>query len=198
MIKNFLKRIIIKNIYLEHLYQILSSLFFYRKIKNYPFGKKITKKKEDYLILFNEAKNQKYPEVLLFEKKNFFTIEKEWLDDLAMITQVTIKNSDICYAHGRILYSALCHYIKKLNHSINIIETGTSKGFSSLCMAKALSDLKKIGSIHTIDILPNNKKVFWNSISDFEGKKTRDQLLNKWSDLKDKYIKFYEGFSKKY
>jgi hypothetical protein len=64
-------------------------------------------------------------------------------------------------------------------------------------MAKALSDLKKIGSIHTIDILPINKKVFWNSISDFEGKKTRDQLLNKWSDLKDKYIKFYEGFSKK-
>ena len=61
-------------------------------------------------------------------------------------------------------------------------------------MAKALSDLKKIGLIHTIDILPNNKKVFWNSISDFEGVKTRDQLLNKWSDLKDKYIKFYERF----
>ena len=77
-----------------------------------------------------------------------------------MITQVTIKNSDICYAHGRVLYSALCHYIKKLNHSISIIETGTSKGFSSLCMAKALSDLKKIGSIHTIDILPINKKFF--------------------------------------
>ena len=97
--------------------------------------------------------------------------------------------------HGRVLYSALCHYIKKLNHSISIIEAGTSKGFSSLCMAKALSDLK-IGSIHTIDILPINKKVFWNSISDFEVK-NEDQLLNKWSDLKDKYIKFYEGFSKK-
>ena len=72
MIKNFLKRIIFKNIYLEHFYQILSSLFFYKKIKNYPFGKKIIKKKEDYLTLYHEAKNQKYPEVLLFEKKKFF------------------------------------------------------------------------------------------------------------------------------
>lgn len=195
--KNFLKKIIKKNVYFEHLYQILSTLLRYKKIKNYPFGNKITQKKEDYLSLFNEAKNQSYPEVILFEKKKKITIDKQWLDDLAMITQVTIKNSKICYAHGRVLYSALSNYIQKLNQGINIIETGTSKGFSSLCMAKALSDLNKDGSIYTIDILPKNKEIFWNSISDFDGKKTRYQLLRKWSDLKDKYIKFYEGFSKK-
>tara|TARA_X000000950_G_C13911174_1_gene659031 strand:+ start:3259 stop:4113 length:855 start_codon:yes stop_codon:yes gene_type:complete len=197
MIKIFLKKIIIKNIYLDHLYQILSSFFFYRKIKNYPFGKKVIQEKENYLRLFQEAKKKQYPQVILLEKKKNFTIDKEWLDDLAMITQVTIKNSNICYAHGRVLYSSLSHYIEKLNEPINIIETGTSKGFSSLCMAKALYDLKKNGLIHTIDLLPIDKKIYWNSISDFEGMKTRSQLLNKWNELNNKYIKFYEGFSKK-
>ena len=69
MIKIFLKKIIIKNIYLDHLYQILSSFFFYRKIKNYPFGKKVIQEKENYLRLFQEAKKKQYPQVILLEKK---------------------------------------------------------------------------------------------------------------------------------
>ena len=52
------------------------------------------------------------------------------------------------------------------NNSINIIETGTVRGFSALCMAKALSDAKFEGSIFTIDVLPHDKKMFWNCAAD--------------------------------
>ena len=90
---------------------------------------------------------------------------------MALITQITIKNSDLVYSHGRVIYSCLSNYISTTDGNINILETGTSKGFSSVCMAKALRDQNKIGSIHTIDILPKDKKIYWNNISDFEGKK---------------------------
>ena len=54
---------------------------------------------------------------------------------------------------------------------LNILEVGTSKGFSSLCMAKSLEDSKKNGKIFTIDILAHDKEIYWNCISDYEGKK---------------------------
>ena len=73
-------------------------------------------------------------------------------------------NNKVSYAHGRLLYSCIRKYCK--DHSIkqiNILETGTARGFSSLCMAKALEDHNISGKIITLDILPVNKKIFWNS-----------------------------------
>jgi len=195
--KKIIKKFINKNIYTDHAYQYLSTIFYFYKIKKYPFGKKLNSNRETYLALFKNTKEKNYNEVLSYEKKKDFIINNEWLANLALITQVTIKKSSLCFAHGRVIYTCLSDYIKKINKKVNIIETGTSKGFSSLCMAKALKDQGRIGTIHTIDILPKNKKIFWNSISDFEGKKNRYELLEKWSDLVDKYIFYYEGFSKK-
>ena len=53
---------------------------------------------------------------------------------------------------------------------ITILETGTARGYSSICMSKALNDRKQKGKIFTIDILPNNKKMYWNCIEDHKGK----------------------------
>lgn len=194
--KKIFKRIISNSLYLDHLYQLFSTYFYYRKIKNTPFCAVNNNNEKIYFDLFDDVKNLDYKEVAIYENKSLFKIDKKWLNDLALITQITIKNSNLCYAHGRIIYSCLASYLSNKDEEINIIETGTSKGFSSLCMAKALNDLNKRGKISTIDILPKNKKIFWNSISDIKGKNTRLELLNKWKDLTQKYIDYYEGFSK--
>ena len=81
--------------------------------------------------------------------------------------------------------------------SINIVEIGTAKGFSSLCMAKALDDIKIKGFIKTIDILPHDVSMYWNSIMDYDGKRSRQQLLNDYEYLINKYIKFLHGESEK-
>ena len=64
--------------------------------------------------------------------------------------------------------------MKKCNN-INILETGTARGFSSIIMSRVLIN-KKVskGSIYTLDILPHNVKMYWNCISDpINGKVTR-------------------------
>ena len=50
---------------------------------------------------------------------------------------------------------------KSEKKSVTILETGTARGFSALCMAKALEDSKKKGIILTFDILSHNKKSYW-------------------------------------
>jgi hypothetical protein len=80
-----------------------------------------------------------------YENEKGFFINKLWLDNLALHTQITIKKSELCYAHGRVLYTALSYYLSKQplsfrSQRITIWETGTARGFSSLCMAKALYD----------------------------------------------------------
>ena len=195
--KKIIKKIVIKNIFLDHLYQLFSTFFYYHRIKNHPFGKRPNPNEDIYLKLFEIAKKDDFKEIAEYELNKGFKIDKIWIDDLALITQITIKNSELVYAHGRIIYSCLSNYISKIQDKINILETGTSKGFSSLCMAKALKDQNKNGTIHTIDILPKDKKIYWNNISDLEGKKNRKELLKNWSDIANQFIYYYEGFSKK-
>ena len=114
--------------------------------------------------------------------------------------QIVITNSELCYAHGRILYSTLRQYLSDRDISdrqgLTIIETGTARGFSSVCMAKALSDSDSSGKILTFDLISNEKEMFWNSVDDLEGQQTRLGLLKPWANLVEKFIVFIEGDSR--
>ena len=88
------------------------------------------------------------------------------------------------FFHGRLLYSLLSSYISDLPDKYNdlkILETGTARGFSAICMAKALIDNKYPGFITTIDAIPHNQSIYWNCIDDLDGPRSRAVLLKKWS-----------------
>ena len=78
---------------------------------------------------------------------------------------------------------------------INIIEIGTARGFSALCMAAALQKMEVQGKITTIDPLPHHHKMYWNCIDDIENEKTRAEILSDYLDLTTQYIDFIEGKS---
>ena len=169
---------------------------------DYPLTQHPISNIETYLRLAKEAEKNTFSfhEVDLFEKNMGFSINKNWLNHLGANTQVLIKKSPLNYAHGRVLYSALCKYLShqtKNDKRINIVETGTARGFSSLCMAKALFDSDYEGCICTIDLIPHNTKMYWNSISDHShGPLSRGELLDNWSSLVERYILFAQGSSK--
>ena len=74
------------------------------------------------------------------------------------------------------------------------METGTSRGFSSLCLSKAINDAQIKGKIVTFDIIPHNQKMYWNIYKDNEGMFTREELLLKWKNELDNII-FIEGWT---
>ena len=58
---------------------------------NYPFGKQPHADRSTYLSIWEEAKEKEYLVVDNFEKESGVSIDKEWLNNLALITQVFKK-----------------------------------------------------------------------------------------------------------
>jgi predicted O-methyltransferase YrrM len=159
-----------------------------------PLAKRPLATAQEYMSIAEKARQKEYPIVSTFEHECKFAIDTEWFHQLALHTQVVKKKSEINYQHGRLLYAVLGKYLHEQKPDfMNIIETGTARGFSALCMAKALFDSKTCGKIITFDVLPHLHKMYWNCIDDLEGKKTRAEILNAYKDLMDKYILFHQG-----
>lgn len=180
-------------------------LNFYYQLEDYLFFKKFESFLKPLNINFIEELKIKHKEAFLklesfFENENYqdFKVDKNFFYDLTWQTQTVKKNSILNFNHGFLLQYYLSNYLKKnfkQSNQINILEIGTARGYSSICMSKILNDHKINGKIFTIDILPLNKKIYWNSPSDIDGKKTRSELLQKWSDLVSKYLVFLRGYS---
>jgi hypothetical protein len=167
-----------------------------------PFNIIYPKSSQIYLNLYQNALNLDHSKFFGLIEKDFNFKNEELIkeiNEIAKIGQVCIKKSVLMWLHGYLLYVSLNSYLKKnpgIEH-INILETGTARGFSSLCMAKALKDNNRKGKIHTIDIIRNDIPIYWNCIKDEEGKHTRKDLFKntKYHDLFD-YIKCYTGRTK--
>ena len=180
------------------LFELIFRLPFLKKpFPKNSFGKRPIASKDKYLKLFMKTIKTKNIYLDNIEEKNGFSVNTEWFNELSLVTQTCIKKSDLNFNHGRLLYSYLSKYISEFietKSDLTILETGTARGFSSICMSKAIIDRKTRGKIITIDCLPHNKKMFWNCISDAEGKKTRQELLYKWQ-LELSNIIFIQGWT---
>lgn len=175
---------------------------------DFPFGRAPRADKDAYTQLWEEVKAVPYPEIDDFEKQKGFAVDAKWFHDLALHTQIVIKDSALCYQHGRVLYAALRDYVQDIKagwdkdgkpagqRMVNILETGTARGFSSVCMAKALADDDVCGKIVTLDLLPHNIRMYWNCIDDHDGRKSRQELLEPWRELANSYIVFIENDSR--
>jgi predicted O-methyltransferase YrrM len=183
MIKKFFKKKLID----------LIDFLYLGSYKFYSFGKKFDVNSQYYKNLFLEIKNNNYNEVDKIEDKFGYKLEKNWLDNLAFVTQIVKKSSKINYSHGRLIYSVLRNYFKKnINLNYTILETGTARGFSSICMSKALIDHNVKGKIITVDVIGHDQKIYWNCFKDELGKFTRSELIKEWQDELDNII-FLKG-----
>lgn len=160
------------------------------------FKFKINKDKSLYLDIYKKLYSN-YKENLPTTFNQKFFIDKKFILDLALTTQITLKKSAINIDHGKILYALLSTYLSEnLNQkNITIVEVGTAKGFSAICMAKALNDQNVNGKIFTFDILDHTSKRIWNSYADTSYGISRFELLSKWQDIINEYIIFISGFS---
>ena len=175
--------------------KLLKIPFLQKPLPKFPFGKYPIAYKHEYLNLFHRALDLDDSLVCKFEDSLGFSIDKEWWSELALRTQVVIKKSDLNFFHGRMLYSVLSKYILENNsETVSILETGTARGFSSICMARALIDNNCNGFITTIDCVPHNQQIYWNCISDCDGPSSRANLLKTWKDELNRII-FIQGWS---
>lgn len=151
-----------------------------------------------YIELSNLAKNFNYGNILDNLKKDFnYLYDKDELDYIALNLQICVKKSKPMYIHGYVLSSILNNFLinSTLDH-INIIETGTARGFSSIIMAKILDKFNISGNIYTID----HNNIFNNCLKASQLKRSvsTEECINEWKNLANKYINFILGKTKKH
>ena len=190
MLKN-LYLAIHKNYYILKIKLFLKSIGLGNYFSNKPLGTK-----EEYYKLYEDCVNSPN-RIKNFIKSNFSAEEEKFINDLALQTQITKKSTELNFNHGFLLHYNLSKYLSKIDEKkIYIVETGTARGFSSIIMSRVLSQNKIEHEIHTIDILPHKKKMYWNCISDpVNGKVSREELLSEYKDYV-KNIYFHQGQAK--
>jgi cephalosporin hydroxylase len=161
---------------------------------DYPFGREPRAGEDVYRSIYADARAVDYPEIAALETELGHAVDRDWLDDLALHTQVVVKDSRINYQHGRLLYAVLRRYLEKIptSETVTILETGTARGFSAICMARALADSGRPGTVSSLDVLPHNVPMYWNCIDDRDGPKTRHELLAPWREYEDR-VTFIQG-----
>lgn len=164
----------------------------YRSYDENPFGvDPASVSRERFLDLAARARQRRNEPLLAALRKRFGSLpDAAFVDELALATQVVPKDEELDWSHGFLLYAALTSYLARTGSTrqVTILETGTARGFSAVCMAKALRDAGRAGTILTVDVLHAERPIFWNSIADAEGPKTRLELLGPWSDLVEDHI----------
>ena len=160
-----------------------------------PFGVTPHATEDFYLAEHERAKGVESEVASQIEAETGFAIDASFFHHLAKYTQIVKKKSAINYSHGRVLYSLLRQHIAERGMShLNVIETGTARGFSALCMAKAFEDAGVTGTVISIDLTSHHRQQIWNSIDDHEGPKSRREIVSRWPDLV-KNIIFLQGSS---
>jgi predicted O-methyltransferase YrrM len=152
---------------------------------------------DEYRRIWADAKSRPYPVVDRYEATSGAAIDPAWFHQLALLTQVPIKRSEICYQHGRLLYATLVRYTRtRVRNHLTLVETGTARGFSALCMARAMDDAGATGKIVTFDVLPHDVRILWNCVRDVDGPRTRADLLHEYAELLERYVIFHRGDTK--
>jgi predicted O-methyltransferase YrrM len=168
-----------------------------RRYAQAPFCAAPMASPSEYQQLWMDARRRSHPAIDHYEETSGAAIDRDWFHRLALLTQVTIKRSEICYQHGRLLYATLVRYARtRTRDHLTIVETGTARGFSALCMAKALEDAGATGKIVSFDVLPHDVSILWNCILDAEGPRTRADLLRDYADLLERFVIFHRGDTK--
>jgi predicted O-methyltransferase YrrM len=169
----------------------------YRSYDENPFGvDPASVSRERFLDLAARARERRNEPLLTALRERFGGLPAAaFVDELALATQVVPKDEELDWSHGFLLYAALTSYVERTgsDRPVTILETGTARGFSAVCMAKALRDAERAGTILTVDVLHAERPIYWNSIADADGRKTRLELLEPWSDLVEDHVVFVRG-----
>ena len=162
-----------------------------------PFGPRPRAPRDTYQTLYDEAVVRSYPQMDAYLQGRPHAIDRDWMNALALHTQVVVKPSRINFQHGRLLYALLRDRLDALpaDAHATVLETGTSRGFSIICMARAMADAGRDGKLVTFDIIGHHRRHFWNCIDDADGPKTRAELLEPWAEYRDRVV-FVAGDSK--
>ncbi len=135
-----------------------------------------------YREAFATEQRVSYPVVDAFEADAGYAIDRERLEAAALVLACPLKKSAPNWQHGRVLYAAARLYLAGKTGPVTLLDIGTAKGFSALCLLWALQDAKVDGTVVSVDVIDPQARVSRKSIAEVEGLLTLAETLEPWPE----------------
>lgn len=153
----------------------------------------VSASREEYALAFARESQQVYPIIDAFEQASGFALDQRRLLDAARVLACPIKKSDPHWQHGRVLYAAAREYLSRRTDVVvvSILDIGTAKGFSALCLFWALQDAGSDGWVTSVDVIDPASRERRNTAAEVDGLLTLQETLAPWSEAR--YITFLKS-----
>lgn len=129
-----------------------------------------------------------YPAVDALEVEYGYAMAVERYLDAARVLACPVKASPPNWQHGRVLYSVTRRYLEGWDTSIrffNMLDVGTAKGYSALCLLWALKDAGKAGQVVSVDVIDPIERVRRNTIAEVDGYLTLADTMKPWPEAQE-------------
>lgn len=147
---------------------------------------------QDYRAAFDTERVKSYPMVDALEAAAGYALDRARLEAAAQVLACPVKKSPPNWQHGRVLYALTLQWLTaNESQSCNVLDVGTAKGFSALCLKWALDDGGSDGSVTSVDVIDPHARVSRKTIAEVDGLLTLAETLKPWPEAKD--IRFVQS-----
>jgi predicted O-methyltransferase YrrM len=138
---------------------------------------------KDYAEAFEAERLVQYPMVDAFEAKCGYAIDSGRLQAAARVLACPIKKSKANWQHGRLIYARVREYLlSEESGDVSLVDIGSAKGFSALCLRWALIDSGRTGRVVSTDVIDPLARVRRNTVAEVDGLKTLAETLAPWPE----------------
>lgn len=137
---------------------------------------------EAYAAAFRAEQAHEYPVVDQFERRAGYRLDRDRLESAARVLACPLKAHPPNWQHGRVLYTIARAYLATHAEPVTLLDIGTAKGFSALCLQWALLDSGRPGAVVSVDVLDPAGRERRNSVAEVEGPTTLAAILAPWPE----------------
>jgi predicted O-methyltransferase YrrM len=138
-----------------------------------------------YQDAFELERQQVYPVVDAFEARMGYALAKDRYEAAARVLACPVKRNPPNWQHGRIVYAAVRRYLVLASSPVTLLDIGTAKGYSALCLQWALLDMGEggiVGQVHSVDVIDPTVRAVRNTVAEVDGLKTLAETLAPWPE----------------
>lgn len=140
---------------------------------------------EEYRAAFAKERAQSYPMIDAIEARCGYAVDRELLEQAAAVLACPVKANPPNWQHGRVLCALAMERLARptfLTGEVAILDIGTAKGFSALCLHWALIRSGRVGRVTSIDVIDPLARVSRNTIAEVDGPLTLAETLRPWPE----------------
>jgi hypothetical protein len=146
---------------------------------------------DKYAAAFHQERLVEYRVIDAIEQRCGYALDRQRIEGAARVLACPVKKSPPNWQHGRVLYALARRRLFDLPDDVLVmLDIGTAKGFSALCMRWAIDDTADTegsvtiyrGWVFSVDVLDPKESVSRNTVAEVDGLKTLGEILAPWPE----------------